>query len=82
MSVGSPLVAPTEKSRLVWRSVAAIAGGVIGAWIGVAGDLSLRLVLLLAAFGAVVAFVTGALLDSLVAYLYGLPARRRERRAR
>ena len=82
MSVGSPLVAPADRSRLVWRSVAAIAGGVVGAWIGVAEDLPLRLLLLLGAFGAVVAFVAGALLDSLIAYLYGLPARRRERRAR
>jgi hypothetical protein len=75
-------MAPTERSRLVWRSVAAIAGGIIGAWIGVAEDLSLRLLLLLGAFGAVVAFVIGALLDSLLVYLSALPARRRERRAR
>ncbi len=76
------MVAPADNSRLVWRSLAAIAGGVIGAWIGLEGDLSLRLLLLLGAFGALVAFVIGALLDSLLAYLYALSARRRERRAR
>jgi hypothetical protein len=50
--------------------------------IGVVGDLPLRLLLLLGAFGAVVAYALGALLVSLLIHLHGLPARRRERRVR
>lgn len=76
------MVAPADNARLVWQSIAAIPGGVIGAWIGVDGDLSLRLLLLLGAFGALVGSVLGALLYSLLAYLRGVPARRRKSRVR
>lgn len=75
------MVNPSERTRFAWQVAAAIPGGVTGVVIAVMEDLPLRLLLLMGAFGAVVASLLGALLFFLLSYLHGAPIRRRERRA-